>query len=78
VAHLTLQEVIDRINNNVSYDSTSGLKGERNRGERRTHHPEFYIPRVTRMLADFMFGAFRAADKTTTVQKANTPYPISS
>ena len=67
MAHLTLQEVIDRVNSNSIYYSTRELKGERNRGERRPHHPEFYVPRVTRMFAGFVFGAFRAVDKMTTV-----------
>ena len=77
MAHLTLQEVIDRVNKNLSYYSTRELKGERNRGERRPHHPESYVPRVTRMFAGIWFGAFRAAG-TTTVQKTNTPYSVSS
>jgi hypothetical protein len=78
MAHLTLQDVIDRVNNNIYYDSTSGLKGERHRGKGWPHYPEFYVPRVTRILANFVFGAFRAADKTTIVQKAKTPSPVSS
>ena len=78
VTHLTLQEVIDRVNNNLSYYSICGRKSERSRGERWPHHPEFYIPRVTRMFAGFMFGAYRAAGMTTKVQKANIPYSVSS
>jgi hypothetical protein len=79
MVHLTLQEVIDRVNNNNIYcDSTSGLKGERHRGKGRPHSPEFYVPRVTRMLAGFVFGAFRAADRITIVEKASTPSPVSS
>jgi hypothetical protein len=78
VAHLTLQEVVDRVNYNSTFYSTRELKGERNRGEMRPHQPEFYVPRITRMFAGFMFGTFRAASKMTTVQKANTPYSVSS
>ena len=35
MAHLTLQEVIDRVNNNLSYYSTHEVKGDRSRGEMR-------------------------------------------
>jgi hypothetical protein len=78
VAHLTLQEVIDRVNHNSTYYSTRELKGERNRSEMQPHQPEFYVPRITRVFAGFIFGAFRAAGKMTTVQKANITYSVSS
>jgi hypothetical protein len=78
VAHLTLQEVIDRVNNNLTYYSTHELKGDRNRGEMRPHHPEFYVPRITRMFSGFLFGPFRVVGNMTTVQKGNTHYSVSS
>jgi hypothetical protein len=61
MAHLTLQEVIDRINH--IYFSVSSVENHRTRGDQayyRTsdpqHRPEFYIPRITKRLARFIFN----------------------
>ena len=58
--HLTLQEVIDRINQN--YPSARELRTAEKRGGDGTpeqpHHPEFYVPRLTRRLVSLMFGAY--------------------
>jgi len=58
--HLTLQEVIDRINQN--YPSARELRNAGERGRDRTpeqaHRPEFYVPRLTRRLVSLMFGAY--------------------
>jgi hypothetical protein len=59
---LTLQEVIDRININTNYPSTRESRTAEERGKDRTpdqpHHPEFYVPRLTRRLVNLMFGAY--------------------
>lgn len=67
MAHLTLQEVIDRVNHNHC---------ARKPVESRPHHPEYYVPRITRLLAGLMLGAFRASGGITTVQKANGRYSV--
>jgi hypothetical protein len=54
MAHLTLQEVIDRINQIYSFVEDG--RAQRDRGREQTHRPEFYIPRITRRLARFMFS----------------------
>ncbi len=54
--HLTLQEVIDRINKN--YPSAKALWGDDNRSKDQPHRPEFYVPRITRRLASLMFRAY--------------------
>ncbi len=54
--HLTLQEVIDRINRN--YPSTKESRAAENRRQEQKHRPEFYVPRITRRLVGLMFGAF--------------------
>jgi hypothetical protein len=74
MAHLTLQEVIDRINQNYSYYSKRELRSARKPVESRPHHPEYYVPRVTRLFAGWMFGAFRASGSITAGQKANGRY----
>jgi hypothetical protein len=74
MAHLTLQEVIDRVNGNHFYYSTRKLQGVKTR----PHHPEYYVPRITRFLAGLMFGAFPAASKMATVQKADARYSVVS
>ena len=61
MAHLTLQEVVDRINQNYSYYSKRELRSTRKPVESRPHHPEYYVPRITRFFAGLMFGAFRAS-----------------
>jgi hypothetical protein len=74
MAHLTLQEVIDRINQNYSYYSKRELRSARKPVESGPHHPEYYVPRITRLLAGLMFGAFRASGSITAVQKVNERY----
>jgi hypothetical protein len=76
MAHLTLQEVIDRVNHNHSYYSKKQLRSARKPVESRPHHPEYYVPRITRLLAGLMLGAFRASGGITTVQKANGRYSV--
>ena len=78
MAHLTLQEVIDRVNSNYFYYSARELRSARNRDGTRPHHPAFHVPRITRMFAGLMFGAVRAANKMTTVQKVDAPYSVPS
>jgi len=56
VPHLTLQEVIDRINKN--YSSAEALWGDDNRSKDQPHRPEFYVSRITRRLASLMFRAY--------------------
>jgi hypothetical protein len=54
MAHLTLQEVIDRINQIYSFVEDG--RAQRDRGREQIHRPEFYIPRITRRLARLMFS----------------------
>ena len=54
--HLTLQEVIERINQN--YPSVKELRAAENRSQDQPHRPEFYVPRITRRLVSLMFGAY--------------------
>ncbi|MGA9814759.1 MAG: hypothetical protein WBQ64_18380 [Terriglobales bacterium] len=54
--HLTLQEVIDRINRN--YPSAKESRAAENRSQDQPHRPEFYVPRITRRLVSLMFGAY--------------------
>ena len=60
MAHLTLQEVIDRINR--SYPSAKALWAGDDRSDNRAkdepHRPEFYVPRITRRLASLMFRPY--------------------
>ncbi len=52
--YLTLQEVIDRIHKGYP---TGGSRRKPKRSADESHHPEFYIPRITRVLASVLFGA---------------------
>ena len=54
--HLTLQEVIDRINRN--YPSAKESRTAQDRGQEQPHRPEFYVPRITRRLLGLKFGAY--------------------
>jgi hypothetical protein len=54
--HLTLQEVIDRINQN--YPSAKRQQRSEDRGDEKPHRPEFYVPRITRRLAGLMFSVY--------------------
>lgn len=53
--HLTLQEVIDRINKNYPRNEQRRALG--NQSENRLARPEVYIPRITRLFASILFGA---------------------
>jgi len=74
MAHLMLQEPIDRAKPNHSCYSTRELHGAGTRIESRPHHPEYYVPRITRLVAGLLLGAFRGGGQVTTVQAANGPY----
>jgi len=55
--HLTLQEVIDRINLNYPF-SKSGERTDVMRMEVESPHgPEYYVPRVARLFANLLLGA---------------------
>jgi hypothetical protein len=54
MSHLTLQEVIDRINR--IYPSVERRRARDDYARDQMHRPEFYIPRVTRRLARFIFN----------------------
>jgi hypothetical protein len=54
MAHLTLQEVIDKINQ--KYSSPENRRAKGGRAVDPLHRPEFYIPRITRRLARFIFS----------------------
>ncbi len=63
MAHLTLQEVVDRINQ--IYFSVEKRHAQDDRADFRAadypardpkHRPEFYIPRITRRLARFILS----------------------
>jgi hypothetical protein len=54
MSHLTVQEVIERIN-----ETSPPAKDQRtndNRIEDQPHRPDLYIPRITRRVADFIFS----------------------
>ena len=53
--HLTLQEVIERINQ--SYPSPKKFRSETVLSP---HRPEFYVPRLVRLLVSFLRGPQRA------------------
>ena len=64
MSHLTLQEVLDRINQdriNLDYPSAKEPQTADHRdhdhAQEEPHRPEFYVPRITRRLAGLMFGA---------------------
>lgn len=52
MSHMTLQEVIDRINQTYSSVENRGAENDHARDQK--HRPEFYIPRITRRLARFI------------------------
>jgi hypothetical protein len=54
MAHLALQEVIDRINKVHSPAKDQLAKNDR--AKEQEHRPEFYIPRITRRLARFILS----------------------
>jgi hypothetical protein len=56
MSHLTLEEVVDRVNNRYL-----SIRDQRTAGDRvgsRPHHAEFYVPRITRFFAGLLLGAF--------------------
>jgi hypothetical protein len=75
LSHLTLQEVIDRVNNRYL-----PIRDQRRAGDRgsRPHHPEFYVPRITRFFAGLLLGAFPAASRMAVAQKRNDPHSVLS
>jgi hypothetical protein len=54
MAHRTLQEVVDRINQ--IYFSMEDRQPAYDHAATQKHRPEFYIPRITRYLARFIFS----------------------
>ena len=56
MAHLTLQEVIDRINNNYPFRKESTPAATRTKVES-PHRPEFYVPRIARVFFSLLLGA---------------------
>jgi hypothetical protein len=82
--HLTLQEVIDRINiDRVSNNAPSRREPARKEpggvcAVSQSHHPEFYIPRITRVLAGLLFGAFPSAGRMAGAPKRNQPHSVPS
>jgi hypothetical protein len=54
MSHLTLQEVIDKINR--KYTSLENRRAKDGRAIDQVHRPEFYIPRITRRLARLIFS----------------------
>lgn len=54
MSHLTLQEVIDRVNQ--TYSSGEDRRPKDDYAKEQKHRPEFYIPRITRRLARFIFS----------------------
>ena len=54
MAHLALQEVIDRINQ--VHSPTKDQPTRNDRAKEQEHRPEFYIPRITQRLARFIFS----------------------
>ncbi len=49
---LTLQEVIEKIRKNSSYD-----KAQKARVEEQSYRPEFYVPRITRRLVNLKLSS---------------------
>ncbi len=57
--HLTLQEVVDRINQRYSPAKDQRAKDRRVNDHspgNQPHRPEFYVPRITRHLAKLIFS----------------------
>ena len=54
MSHMTLQEVIDRIIQ--TYSSVENRRAKNDHARDQKHRPEFYIPRITRRLARFIFS----------------------
>lgn len=75
MSHLTLEEVVDRVNNRYLSIGDQRTAGDRARS--RPHHPEFYVPRITRFFAGLLLGAFPATSRMAVAQKRNDP-PLGS
>jgi hypothetical protein len=59
MAHLTVQEVIDKIRKNYPLSQDQRAKDQRAqvmRMEYQPHRPEFYIPRLARCIVSLRFG----------------------
>ena len=56
MSHLTLQEVIDRINNRYPFRKETNGIGVRTEVES-PHRPEFYVPRLARVFFSLLIGA---------------------
>ena len=54
MSHLTVQEVIERINENSP--PAKDPRNKDNRIEDQPHRPEFHIPRITRRVANLIFS----------------------
>jgi hypothetical protein len=64
MAHLTLQEVVDRINQiytSVEKRRNQDWMAGDDCAMEQKHRPEFYVPRITRRLARFIFSTGSAA-----------------
>lgn len=55
MSHLTLQEVIDRINH--AHACLKNRHAAHVDAGSAKHRPEFYVPRITRLLAKLIFSA---------------------
>lgn len=59
MAHLTVQEVIEKIRQNYPLSQDQRAKGQRAQVmqmEYQPHRPEFYIPRLARCIVNLRFG----------------------
>jgi hypothetical protein len=56
MTHLTLQEVIDRINANYFFSKETKAAGVPTEVES-PHRPEFYVPRIARVFFSLLLGA---------------------
>jgi hypothetical protein len=56
MTHLTLQEVIDRINNSYPFRRETNPAAVRTEIES-PHRPEFYVPRIARLFVSLLLGA---------------------
>jgi hypothetical protein len=58
MGHLTLQEVIDRVNSNYPIHKESkaaSVRDERDKAES-PHRPEFYVPRIARIFVSLLLA----------------------
>jgi hypothetical protein len=55
MSHLTLEEVVERIKKANPAPKDQPTTDNRTPGQ--LHRPEFYIPRITRRVASFIFSA---------------------